>query len=555
MADQADKPQNVLLDAAAPFNRAALMEGKGYFEERMTRKFGSATAREIVEKMNDLQIPLPRSSSEFISGTSGALLFSNKYGVVLRIEEEDGAGYNSANRANDSIWMLQPLGAVKAGKAHIEICPGVHYENRDVESRKLYWRMWGEGYHLWDERIDNAGRLPFKTPEFPEGVTVSVDRMAAVTLTNAVAPVKRALGVTLGGLAFGVLRLPVRSPLDDPKTPFSELLAEIKTMSDEISRRAKRAAPQYIQGVNDPQEILYGDLRRSFAAAWPAGDEKPSPAKMAKFWRQVEEAREDGKLIAGWNELQNDDGTKTFLARHCAGAYEASPHLIGQIQPDLQLLEAVSAVYTSLLPFSEKIYDGNPRVGRDTRQITTSDGYQDLVLTFPDREFAPDAMTLENIYGVDGVSHHYTHPYGLDGANIHGFAQGLLHMQARGMITEDERAEGLTYMWRNLQRYNPALAGVLPEGADADRLQQAVTGFAAAYSPADLKFMLDPANEPYIDSPGYAKLHKAVNDWGVTLEWAAAPETLLGINQQLEARFQKVAAVPRAQPVYIPPQS
>lgn len=550
MADQPDTPSK---PAAEAFNAAALMAEKSYFEERMTRKFGSSTAREIVEKMNDLQIPLPRSSAEFISGTSGALLFSNKYGVVLRIEEEDGTGYNSANRANDSIWMLQPLGAVKAGKAHIEICPGVHYENRDVESRKLYWRMWGEGYHLWDERIDNAGRLPFKTPEFPEGVTVSVDRMAAVTLTNAVAPVRRALGVTLGGLAMGVLHLPVRSPLDDPKTPFSDLVAEIRTMSEEITRRASRAAPQYIPGVNDPQEILYGDLRRSFAAAWPEGADKPSPNRMAAFWRQVEEAREDGKLVAGWNELQNDDGTKTYLARQCAEAFEARPHAIGQIQPDLVLLGVVGHVYESLAPFSEKIYAGDPRVGRDARQVVTSDGYQDLVMTFPDRQFSPDAQALENLYGVDGVSHYYTHPYGLDAANINGYAQGLLHMEARGMITTEDRAEGLTYMWRNLQRYNPELAGVLPDGADADRLQQAVTGFANAYSPADLKFMLEPANEGYIDSPAYAKLHKAVNDWGVALEWAAAPETLLSINQQLESRFEKVAVTPRAQQVYIPP--
>lgn len=550
MADQPDTPSKPTAEA---FNAAALMAEKSYFEERMMRKFGSSTAREIVEKMNDLQIPLPRSSAEFISGTSGALLFSNKYGVVLRIEEEDGAGYNSANRANDSIWMLQPLGAVKAGKAHIEICPGVHYENRDVESRKLYWRMWGEGYHLWDERIDNAGRLPFKTPEFPEGVTVSVDRMAAVTLTNAVAPVRRALGVTLGSLAMGVLHLPVRSPLDDPKTPFSDLLAEIRTMSEEITRRASRAAPQYIPGVNDPQEILYGDLRRSFAAAWPEGADKPSPNRMAAFWRQVEEAREDGKLVAGWNELQNDDGTKTYLARQCAEAFEARPHAIGQIQPDLVLLGVVGQVYESLAPFSEKIYAGDPRVGRDARQVVTSDGYQDLVMTFPDRQFSPDAQALENLYGVDGVSHYYTHPYGLDAANINGYAQGLLHMEARGMITTEDRAEGLTYMWRNLQRYNPELAGVLPDGADADRLQQAVTGFANAYSPADLKFMLEPANEGYIDSPAYAKLHKAVNDWGVALEWVAAPETLLSINQQLESRFEKVAVAPRAQQVYIPP--
>jgi len=210
----------------------------------------------------------------------------------------------------------------------------------------------------------------------------------------------------------------------------------------------------------------------------------------------------------------------------------------------LQLQQGLVTIYEALYPLGQLTRDG----AQETSSLTTSDGYQSLQMNIPDRDFMPAAYAAENIYGLDGIGHNYNCPYKMSPREVNNFAQGLLHMELRDMITPEQREEGLTYMWHNLQRHNADLAGVLPEGADADRLHQAVTGFANGYSPQDLKFMLEPANEPYIDSPRYAALHKPLRDVGLALEWAAAPETLLALNQQLEARQAKLGITPAQKP-------
>ncbi|HYD19793.1 MAG TPA: hypothetical protein VEF76_15080, partial [Patescibacteria group bacterium] len=205
------------------FNTAADEAVRGVFEEALFQKFGDrATAKLVVEKMALLQIPLPNEPEQFLMGQEGLLVFSNPHGVIIRIEKQDGKGYENSERAHHSGWMIQPLGAVEAGKALIEIVPGVHAENREAPSRELFWKMWSDGYYLWDERPDNTGRLP-AVPELPGADTVvNIDRMSVQRLSGSTGVLQRALEVLKGENN----RFSFRSARNDPQPVLGDLRAE-----------------------------------------------------------------------------------------------------------------------------------------------------------------------------------------------------------------------------------------------------------------------------------------------------------------------------------------
>ena len=215
--------------------------------------------------------------------------------------------------------------------------PGIHLEKDDVESRKLYWRLWRDGYSYWDERIDNAGRLPFKSPKFPNGVTVSVDRLSANKLLIGIAPIMRALN-----LAFGTYNpFNYRSPLEAPKATGMNILAEFREMGRELTQKMIGRRP-FKPGVDDPQEILYGELNRAFQDAWPDGQDFPDAAKMKVFWEKVQQAKDEGKLVAGWNEVDPQKNVyKTSSAVSHAEHYEKVGAVIGDIEAATSLRDHV----------------------------------------------------------------------------------------------------------------------------------------------------------------------------------------------------------------------
>lgn len=208
------------------------------------------TAQKIFDTLYDLQIPIPRKIDEFCVGSDGLLIFDNRHGVVVRIEVPDQDSCMKAERVNDNPFVLQPLAGFTAGRATIEICPGCR-ATREIDEVNDLDHMLGElGINYKDKGLANNGRFPIETGTFPYGVPVVIDRLAVARLENAVIDVQTAL---------------------------------------------KKAGLEC-----DPQEMLYGNLRRALAEAWPQGQDKPDPEKMMAFWQLCAEKKQEGVLVTGW---------------------------------------------------------------------------------------------------------------------------------------------------------------------------------------------------------------------------------------------------------------
>lgn len=235
---------------------------------------GGKTAKAVVRVFTALALPMPDCRNDFSEATEGALVFSSTYGVVIRIEHA-ALHPQSATRINDNPWILQPLATFRAGKAVVEVCPGVDTTKDHDDLIAVDCGLRRTGVNFWDAgngfdgkyNTGNVGILPFKTPEFPKGIPVMIDRLAATQLTKSVKGIKDALA--------------------------------------EMGVKA------------DPQKALYAALRKELRAAY--GD----AAAMKKFWKLCEKQTQKGLLIAGWDHLENDDGWKQEAAADTAFHFDA----------------------------------------------------------------------------------------------------------------------------------------------------------------------------------------------------------------------------------------
>ena len=253
------------------FNRKAADElPETDFCAFLTGKFGRETAVKIVESFQKLNLPAPQNKEEFLVGTEGCLVLLNRYGLVMRIEIADLEESDwPAERINDSGWIVQPVASFDAGKATIEICPGLDFERDKQQRWFLQEQLQNESINFWDsEGVDNIGRLPVKTPRFPEGVPVVIDRLAVVRLSRSIEPVR-----------------------------------------EELKVHAREAA--------EAQKNLYAPLRRAFAAAWEG------TGKMESFWSLCQFYVGENKLVAGWNEAKDGDSHKSLAAAKAAKIYAA----------------------------------------------------------------------------------------------------------------------------------------------------------------------------------------------------------------------------------------
>lgn len=372
-----------------PFNAEAPDAGDHVFVRGLRKYFDQDTTDKVMHVLRALQVPIPQEEEQYMPSQAGILLFSNTHGVMIRIEtptsfvpDDEGFSTGTAVRANDSAWVLQPLATVKAGKALVEVVPGIHAETDDVESRKLYWKLWADGYTYWDERLDNVGRLPAVKGQ-EEGTPVVLDRLAT-HFSHSNSAGFRAGEILKGERNLLKYRSPVRvepSPNSDLKLEWEQLITEaakievkgdipdkyvaeaykvfranmgnywpaaqkapnIYALDDSVQRALNRTLPLLTEkarekpeksreemGGDDPQEILYGDLRRSFTNAWPATQNEPDAAKMAEFWSQVAVAKEQGRLVNGWQEKREGETyIKAEKAPKVAAAYETLSMGIG----------------------------------------------------------------------------------------------------------------------------------------------------------------------------------------------------------------------------------
>jgi hypothetical protein len=215
------------------------------FEQRLTTYFDVETCVRVQAMLSDLGLPLPDKKETFMTARKGALLFLEDYGVVIRIESKPTPHGNNA-RINNSDWVLQPLVSLPAGKALIEICPGCAPATTMEQAEFVNKQLKKEGINYADIQLVNTGLLPFKTPAFPDGIPVVIDRLAVNRFKHTLAPLKAHFS----------------------KTP--------------------------------PQKSLYTPLKNAFHAAWPEGQAHPDPEKMQNFWQFCTKNVTTGILVAGW---------------------------------------------------------------------------------------------------------------------------------------------------------------------------------------------------------------------------------------------------------------
>jgi len=258
------------------FDKAAAPLPETDFAAALTGSFGASTARSVLAQFEKLGLPAPEAANEFVAGTAGHLLFLNRYGIVLRIESEDTSdkvlGQYSYDRVNDSPWVLQPIASIRAGKAVIELCPGVNKADDEMIALELSEKLKGEGLTFWDNHAGNVGYVPVKTPQFPKGVPVVVDRGAVNRLTLSIGGIRNALHGFIG---------------------FEK---------QEVSEAA------------EAQANLYRPLCDRFRRGWQG--EVP----MARFWDLCRKYKDAGKLVSGW---QGQDGFITRKAMDGAAAGRA----------------------------------------------------------------------------------------------------------------------------------------------------------------------------------------------------------------------------------------
>ena len=217
------------------------------------------TTARMKEVLDAMGLPLPTRGA-IVTGSEGALIFLDDYGIMLRVELTDDL-LRKGDRVNDHPLVLQPLGQRQLTEyAVLEICPGVHVTKDKAVRDLLFNKLPETGVSMWDFQVCNAGVLPIRLPQFPDGVPVVIDRLAVERLSNSVKPVKDALSV------FGL--------------------------------------------SSDVQQMTYGALKDGFEKAWPQGQDKPDPDAFKAFLQQCIQHKAMGQLVSGWmrdpNAGQND---------------------------------------------------------------------------------------------------------------------------------------------------------------------------------------------------------------------------------------------------------
>jgi hypothetical protein len=206
-----------------------------------------------------------------MSGNEGGLVLLERYGLVLRIERKELLEHYGAADSG-SPWIMKPLASIDVGNAVIRLCPGCAVANEKDEKQRFFLknRLRQQGIYFWDAQSSNYGSMPIRTPSFPDGIPVVIDRGAVKKLTDDIEPVKTAL---------------------------------------------EHEAAEATEG-------FYGPLRQAFEDAWPDQSGPSNAVKMKQFWDLCADYKRDGKLVAGWRE-EGHAFSKTEMAAQSASAYEA----------------------------------------------------------------------------------------------------------------------------------------------------------------------------------------------------------------------------------------
>jgi len=247
---------------------------KNPFHQALNNRFKSSDALNIVKILHKLDIPIPEKQDEFLSGNDGLILFMDNYNVTVRIEDKEAFFGSRIEHPH----ILQPIFSAASEKSIVEILPSSTLE--DIDDRlvaDVKARLYEDGLYFWDDHGGNVGRLPFSTPEFPDGVPIVIDRLA-------------------------VERVDVSHLLDHLKdfgTP--EDLERLETNKPEVNDYAGKGE----------QEKFYAPLRDAFQKTFD--NPENSAESIQKAWKICTEFKAEGKLIAGWHGTDKHIDTPSFI--------------------------------------------------------------------------------------------------------------------------------------------------------------------------------------------------------------------------------------------------
>ncbi len=237
------------------------------FFKDLKRKFGEESALKVLDAFEKINLPPPTIGNQFLKSNEGALVFVNKYGVVIRLEPQTPEK-NYYVRVSDSGCILEPLGSIDAGTAVIEICPGCDVEKDETSIEQMKEQLKGEGLVFSDDQLENLGRLHTDDARFPKGLLLILDRLAV-----------------------------------------SKMKEDLKIVKNEITEEARKE-----------QERFTAPLHKAFKEGLA------DSSKMNTFWELLERCVAEGEIIRGWND--NSDFfdkieylSKTSRAEEVAKAY------------------------------------------------------------------------------------------------------------------------------------------------------------------------------------------------------------------------------------------
>lgn len=211
------------------------------------RNHGPETAQAVMYVFKKLELPLPSSEEEAGKEREDDLIFLNRYGMVLRIDNRKSVIQEWGEKGRiRTPWMVAPIKAIVAGDVVLSLYPGARLRDVNNNDRKyLYRRLKEWGVEFTDPSPRNIGFSAYATPRFPNGVPLAID-------------------------------------------------GDSVALNQKIKNPCHLAPDQETQDVIDAEEAVHGPLRTAFAKAW-AGE-----AKMLSFWDMCAQHVQEGKLIAGW---------------------------------------------------------------------------------------------------------------------------------------------------------------------------------------------------------------------------------------------------------------
>ncbi len=232
------------------------------FHQQMTYHFDKETADKIIQTLGDLNLPVPQSNVEYFDASVGALLFLDDYACTVRIEISEAErtrdnlerGYVMQGRRVEHPLVLETLGSIDAGKATIEIVPGIRTSQDEELSLEMKDILAEDGVDYWDDAAMNIGILPVKSVDFPEGVPVVLDRLSV----------------------------------------------------DHLSERPNEIMRDFEE--KEFQSRIYKPAQDVFNAAVAQGKEQGksiSPEGVQKFWDKCREMKAEHKLFPGWQYYED----------------------------------------------------------------------------------------------------------------------------------------------------------------------------------------------------------------------------------------------------------